>query len=187
MFAQRFSALLILAWFLLPAVARGQTSEAHDVEVIKPPRVGPSKTEKKPDLARAVKIIIDRTNEFRKEQGRATVESSTRLTRAAEYFAGYMAKNDRYGHGADGQRPADRARKHGYNYCIIAENIAYDYNSAGFTTEGWETYRHERGESDARVYCLPARLEPDQPGPRAGLARKDGRGTPPRRQPRAGL
>ena len=36
---------------------------------------------------------------------------------------------------ADGSRPADRAARHGYEFCVIAENIAYAYNSEGYTTE----------------------------------------------------
>src|SRR5262249_23469979 len=42
---------------------------------------------------------------------------------------------NRYGHTADGSRPADRAKAHGYDYCILAENIAYQYSSAGFTAD----------------------------------------------------
>jgi len=147
----RGSALvLVLAWLFVPVAAQGQSGEEHDVEVIKPPSVKPSRKEKKPDLARVVKIIIDRTNEFRKEQGRDRVAVNAKLTRAAEYFAGYMAKNDRYGHHADGQRPADRAKKHGYDYCIVLENIAYEYNSAGFTTDElgkgfFEAWKHSPG------------------------------------------
>ena len=57
------------------------------------------------------------------------------LTDAARDFAAYMARTSRYGHTADGSRPADRAASHGYEYCVIAENIAYAFNSDGYTTE----------------------------------------------------
>ena len=30
---------------------------------------------------------------------------------------------------------AERARRHGYAWCFIAENIAYQYDSRGFATE----------------------------------------------------
>jgi uncharacterized protein YkwD len=151
---------LVLAWLLVPAGAMAQSTEEHDTEVIRPPRIKSSSNAKKPDLARVAKLIIDRTNAFRKEQGRPQVEVDARLARAAQYFADYMAKNDRYGHGADGQRPADRARKHGYDYCIVLENIAYDYNSAGFSTdelgkalvEGWKhSPGHRRNMLDPDV------------------------------------
>ena len=160
MSARRVILLLALAWLPAPAVALGQSTEEHSVEVIGPPKIKPSATEMKPGLAAAVKIILDRTNEFRKAQGKQKVESNDKLTRTAEYFAGYMAKLDRYGHTADGRRPSDRAKKHGYSYCIIEENIAYEYNSAGFTTEelgkgffeGWKlSPPHRRNMLDADV------------------------------------
>ena len=57
-----------------------------------------------------------------------------------------MASTDKYGHYADGNRPAERARQHGYRYCMISENIVTVYSSAGFTTaeltrqffQGWK-------------------------------------------------
>src|SRR5262249_1237480 len=45
-----------------------------------------------------------------------------------------MAKTGKYGHTADDSRPADRVGKHGYEYCIVLENIAYQFRSTGFTT-----------------------------------------------------
>lgn len=36
-----------------------------------------------------------------------------------------MAKTGKYGHAADGRKPAERAAAHGYEYCIVRENIAY--------------------------------------------------------------
>jgi hypothetical protein len=47
-----------------------------------------------------------------------------------------MARTDKYGHTADGNRPSQRAKQHGYEYCIVLENIAYAYRSTGFTEEG---------------------------------------------------
>jgi hypothetical protein len=46
-----------------------------------------------------------------------------------------MATTDRYGHDADGRRPSERVQRFGYDYCLVAENIGYQYNSTGFTTE----------------------------------------------------
>jgi uncharacterized protein YkwD len=68
------------------------------------------------------------------------------LARTVRDFVDFMARTDRYGHEADGKQPADRARGHGYDYCLVSENIAYQYNSAGFRTaalardfvEGWK-------------------------------------------------
>jgi uncharacterized protein YkwD len=97
-------------------------------------------------LSQVESTIVSQTNRFRQAHGLHPVSKNSNLTEAAEYFAHYMARTNKYGHTADGQQPAERARNHGYNYCIIAENIAYQYNSAGFTIEqlaelfvtGWE-------------------------------------------------
>jgi uncharacterized protein YkwD len=91
---------------------------------------------KTPDLPKVVARIVDRTNDFRKAEKREPVKVNPDLTKAAEYFAKFMAESGKYGHEADGQKPADRAKKHGYDYCIVLENIAYMYNSEGFTTDG---------------------------------------------------
>jgi hypothetical protein len=71
---------------------------------------------------------------------------------AAQDFANFMASTDQYGHTADGSTPADRAKQHGYNPCIISENIAYQYRTSGFTSEelarefvqGWQESAEHR-------------------------------------------
>ena len=98
------------------------------------------------DLAGTQKLIVEATNEFRREEGVGAVTPNAALAKAAQDFADFMARTDRYGHEADGRNPADRARSHGYDYCLVAENIASLYNSAGFRTaelargcvEGWK-------------------------------------------------
>ena len=90
---------------------------------------------KAPDLSKVTTQIVERTNDFRKSEKRAPVKANPELTRAAEYFAKFMAETGKYGHEADGSKPADRAKKHGYEYSIVLENIAYMYNSEGFTTD----------------------------------------------------
>ena len=100
----------------------------------------------RPDLARVEDIIVRQTNEFRREQGLAAVREDDKLGAAARYFADYMARTDRYGHEADGREPSERAQRHGYDYCLVAENISYQYSSADFATselarryvEGWK-------------------------------------------------
>ena len=97
------------------------------------------------ELEQVEQQIVKLTNEFRAREGRETVKPNEHLAAAAEYFAGYMARTGRYGHTADGQQPSQRAEKHGYEFCMVSENIAYQYNSAGFEadalakafTQGW--------------------------------------------------
>ena len=137
--------LLVTAWLLAPTRGFAQTADHDDVEVIHAPAFK-SADEKKPDLAAATKAAIDKTNDFRAKEGRPKVSANPKLTAAAEGFAAYMAKTGRFGHTADGSRPADRAAKQEYDYCIVAENIAYQFSPAGFATEelaakfveGWE-------------------------------------------------
>ena len=113
-----------------------------------------------PDTAKAVTSIIEKTNAFRMEEKREKVKVNAKLTETARYFADFMATTGKYGHTADDQSPADRAKKHGYDYCIVLENIAYQYRSDGFTTaqlgegffEGWKNSPgHRRNMLDADV------------------------------------
>jgi uncharacterized protein YkwD len=98
------------------------------------------------DLGSTERLVVEATNEFRREEGVGAVKPNPALAKAAQDFADYMARTDRYGHNADGRDPADRARSHGYDYCLVAENIAYLYRSAGLRTaelaggivEGWK-------------------------------------------------
>lgn len=131
----RILLILIFTWFLLPASAYGQVVEEDEVESIKSTGGKPTQGESSPDLAEVVKGIISRTNSFRQEEGRRKLEVNPKLTETARYFAEFMSRTDKYGHHADGNRPAQRAKKRGYDYCIVSENIAYEFNSAGFTTE----------------------------------------------------
>lgn len=84
------------------------------------------------DLSQIATQIRERTNAFRQEQKLDTLAASDALRETAQDFADYMAETDTYGHLADGQRPAERAEEHGYDYCIVAENIAHAYSSLGY-------------------------------------------------------
>lgn len=122
---------------------------------------GPPATARAPaDLRLAGDLIVSRTNGFRDEQAVGKVNVNPRLRAAAQSFARFMARTARYGHTADGQTPAERAQKHGYDFCLVSENIAYRYSSAGFTTEalargfvtGWkDSPEHRRNMLDPDV------------------------------------
>ena len=88
-----------------------------------------------PDLQQAAQQIVARTNRFRQEHDLEPVKRNDELDAAAEYFARFMARTDKYGHQADGSTPSERARDHDYEYCIVAENIAMQYSSRGFGTK----------------------------------------------------
>jgi len=105
--------------------------------------------------------VVRRTNTFREHEGRGAVAWNAKLAATAQDFAEFMARTDRYGHDADGRRPSERAEKHGYDYCLVAENIAYQYRSTGFPrgelaealVEGWWKYSppHRRNMLDPDV------------------------------------
>jgi uncharacterized protein YkwD len=101
---------------------------------------------KEPDLDRVAALIVSQTNAFRKEQGRAPLRVNAELGKATHYFADYLARTNKFSHTADDSQPWERTKKFGYAHCIVAENIAYEYDSAGFSSEdlaqklmhGWE-------------------------------------------------
>lgn len=116
-----------------------------------------ARTEGMPDAARE---IVSRTNALRRQKGLGAVESIPALSATARDFATFMARSDQYGHQADGSRPGDRAKRHGYDFCILSENIAYQTRPGGFTStliaqstvEGWRTSpEHRRNMLDPDV------------------------------------
>jgi uncharacterized protein YkwD len=108
----------------------------------------------------AAAAIVRATNALRSQQAREELVWNRTLAAAAQDFATFMARTDRYGHEADGRRPVERAEQRGYDHCIVAENIAYQYRSDGFGTadlarafvEGWRNSPpHRRNMLDAAV------------------------------------
>lgn len=130
--------------FCNPA-AQAQVREDNDTETISP-MPGLADDAERPDIQAVVGQIVEQTNAFRTKEGLSTLEVNEKLVETAQYFADFMARTDQYGHHADEQTPAERASEHDYDYCLIAENIAYQYNSAGFNAveltrgffEGWK-------------------------------------------------
>lgn len=157
---QRPIFLLFLFSGLVPGSTRAQVAEVEEGESIKVIEVRPAANEILPDLVAAVNAIVNSTNDFRHSEGQQNVEINLELTKTAQYFADFMASTNKYGHQADGQRPGERAKKHDYAYCIVSENIAYQFNSAGFTTEelamgffqGWkDSADHRKNMLDADI------------------------------------
>ena len=91
--------------------------------------------EPRADPARVAALVAQRTSHFRATNRLPALQVSGTLAEAAQRFAEYMAGTEQYGHEADGRQPAERALAHGYEYCIVAENIAYQFSSRGFTSE----------------------------------------------------
>jgi len=112
---------------------------AHAAERTAPQRTPPVavilKGEKRfADLREATGQLFSGTNALRVDAGRTALVRSPELAAAAGSFAEFMARTDEYGHEADGSDPATRAARAGYDACIVAENIAYQSLSTGFST-----------------------------------------------------
>ena len=89
-----------------------------------------------PEFASEVEArVVTLTNETRAKSGLQALATETRLTDTARAFAGVVANTGRLDHDADGTTPADRVKKRGYVYCIVAENLGMEYSSGGFTPE----------------------------------------------------
>jgi uncharacterized protein YkwD len=86
------------------------------------------------DRPAAIDQILRATNEFRRQHDRDKLATNKKLAKAAQDFADYMARTDRYGHQADGREPAERVSANEYDYCLVAENIAQRYSSAAYET-----------------------------------------------------
>jgi uncharacterized protein YkwD len=129
-----------------PSPATAQLREAHETELLTQEALGPFRPKFDPDLEAVARQIIEMTNDFRRDQDREPVTTNSVLMKTTQDFADYMARTGRYGHNADGRQPSERADAHGYEYCVIAENIAYQFRTRGYSTDalaerfvtGWE-------------------------------------------------
>lgn len=144
--------VLWLIFACVPMMLGAQTVEQREGETLEGPKRKADAQGESPGLSKTSALIIEQTNEFRKKQGLEPVEKNTALTKAARYFADYMARTDEYGHQADDKTPAQRAKNHGYDYCIVLENIAWQYRSTGFAArelaeeffQGWKNSPEHR-------------------------------------------
>ncbi len=141
-----------------PALAQTADEHAHETVTVQPPDT--PDTGPRADLKAVAKGIVAGTNAFRKKEGREPAAVNGTLAKTAQAFADYMATQDKYGHTADGRQPWERAKANGYDYCVVLENIAYAFDSAGFTDKkltdkfvvGWENSPgHRRNMLDRDV------------------------------------
>jgi uncharacterized protein YkwD len=126
-----------------------------------------------PDPGEVAAVIVNLTNEFRAGESRGKVAVNERLAATARDFAGYMAKSGNFSHEAGGTTPVSRAKQHGYDHCIVLENIAYRYSSTGFATrelaqgtvEGWKkSPGHRRNMMDRDVTEIGVGVARGKPG-----------------------
>jgi hypothetical protein len=89
-----------------------------------------------PDLPQTEVAIVALTNAFRQEHRLGSVAPNKELAAAARWFADYLARTGQFAHEADGRQPQQRAAAQGYKYCMVAENLALNLDSRGFTSDG---------------------------------------------------
>jgi len=148
--ASRWTATILVFGLVFPVSLRAQTVEPHESDTLDPGTQPPTASTRKPDLPRSAELIAKYTNQFRSQHERGELKVNPQLTRAAQDFADYLAKTDTFSHTADGKRPSQRISEHGYQFSMVAENIAWEFDSTGYTTgvlarafvSGW---RHSPG------------------------------------------
>jgi uncharacterized protein YkwD len=128
-----FTLLLTWAFAQTPLYAQ-RTHETHS-EKVSPGNTAVSDPKTTPNLDQVKEQIFKSTNKFRTEEKRGELKMNDKLSSAAQSFADYLARTDEFSHTANSKEPWQRTSETGYKHCIIAENIAYEYDSDGFSTE----------------------------------------------------
>ncbi len=88
-------------------------------------------------LSDAEKKLLELTNAERAKQKLPALKPNARLFAAARGHAANMAKLEKLEHKIDGLTPGGRAKKAGYRYAEIAENIAFGGVTMEDIMRGW--------------------------------------------------
>lgn len=85
-----------------------------------------------------VNRVLQLTNQFRAQNGVASLRLNTELNATALGHSRNMAQQDFFSHtGRDGSQPWDRARRIGYEANYMGENIAAGQRTADEVVQGW--------------------------------------------------
>lgn len=100
---------------------------------------GPALACRQPEgAARLAEATLAAINAERSQRGMAALDPDPRLTAAAQAHACDSAAQNRMSHrGSDGGSVATRARREGYAYRIISENVAAGFRNPGSVVEAW--------------------------------------------------
>lgn len=89
--------------------------------------------------------VVAMTNTFRASNDLPALTPSPLLEAIAAAHGSDMRRNGFFSHqGSDGSTIGDRALRNGYNYCLIAENIAVGQRTAKRVTQAWIKSRGHR-------------------------------------------
>ena len=113
---------------------------------------------KEAEISAVKALIVKQTNRFRKGEGLEPVGPNKALNKTSQRFADFMARTKKFGHTADGRLPSERVQAQGYQYCIVSENIAYQFRSRDQYGRTGKDFRHRMGKSPrntARIWWIP--------------------------------
>lgn len=106
------------------------------------------------------KEVVRLTNVERTRRGIGSLNTHSKLHRAAKKHSKYMMRHRYLGHsGPHGNTPSDRARSEGYSRYGVGENAFH--------------YPHNRRRSDRRTAQLLVRGWMDSPGHRANILNRE--------------
>jgi uncharacterized protein YkwD len=118
-----------------------------------------------------VKQLLTEMNRVRAEHKLAPLRADERLMRAAQRHAEDIARNGRLDHqGSDGSKLSDRAKRAGYAFARVAENLAAGYATAAQAVRSWlDSPPHRRNllDPDIRDAGIGYVFRDGEPGARA--------------------
>lgn len=121
----------------------------------------------KPDPPKSlnINIAVSDLNRYRARFGLSPVTLNQKLIAASDVHSRDMAKNGTSGHaGSDGSQSSDRAERQGYEYALIAENVAAGQKSWDEVFKAWQdSPGHNKNLllKDATEFGISLIYEPD--------------------------
>lgn len=83
---------------------------------------------------------LDMLNAIRKRQEVGVLANNEKLNSIAQAYACTLARTGHFDHvGPDGSTLSERVRKGGYNFCVVAENLARGQSNVTGALRGWIT------------------------------------------------
>ncbi|HVG03839.1 MAG TPA: CAP domain-containing protein [Burkholderiaceae bacterium] len=149
---RKVACLVFVACAALAQTTQAQVTQREPVAASKSRTAVPGVEASRPDTAEAARRIVTLTNAFRSDEKLAPTGPAPQLASTARYFADFMARTGKFSHSADGTEPAARAKRFGYEYCTVAENIGYVFSAGAIDTadlarrlfEGWQNSPEHR-------------------------------------------
>jgi uncharacterized protein YkwD len=88
--------------------------------------------------AQPARDVVQMVNALRAQNGLHALQISGQLEQAAEGHAADMARRGVLSHkGSNGSDPSRRAKRAGYKFCTVAENVAAGQESATEVMQAW--------------------------------------------------